>query len=500
MATGHSGARKRFEDLQRRLGQVWALNRPGVGVDHVLIALPSFSVGESLLSHYTSRIPSLEHRYLIAQLMAHRIKGCEIVFVSCAPPGDVMTEYYISLIPPELQDDARSRVRIVVVPDRTARSVAAKLLDRPDIIDGMRRSFRGRPAVIEPWNVTQDEVDLALQLDAPINGSAPDLWPLAFKSSGRRLFKQANVPVPYGREDVRTADDVVAAIQAIRRKRPETAGVVVKLDDSGAGDGNAVVDLHDLAGPDVVGAIRRRVDAMPDWFAEELTTGGVAEELIHGARFSSPSVQVDIQPDGQPVVLSTHEQVLGGESGHVYMGCRFPADPAYAAEIARYGIAVGEVLAGYGARGRFSVDFAAVQHRSGQWDVVALEINLRKGGTTHPFAVLRNLVPGMYSAEAGHWIASDGNPRFYSATDNLVDEHWVGLAPEKVIRAVRSAGLEFDMRAGAGVVLHMLSGLAIDGRFGLTAIGRSADEASGLYEATGEAVRDAVTTRGGAGG
>jgi hypothetical protein len=477
-----------FAELQKRLGAVWAFNTPGAGVEHVLVALPSFSVGESLLSHYTTRIPSLEHRYLLAQLMLHRISGCELVFVTCAPPEPDVLGYYVSLMP---SDDARSgakkRMHVVVVPDRTPRSVAAKLLDRPDLIDGLKRTIGGRPTFIEPWNVTDDEVELALRLDAPINGSAPSLWPLGFKSAGRKLFKEAGVPVATGSEDVRTPKDVVAAIKQIRHQRPDAPGVVIKLDDSGAGDGNVVVDLDASEPSDEDND--QRLAAIPDWFEEELVAGGVVEELIRGDRFTSPSAQVDILPDGQTVVLSTHEQVLGGENGQVYMGCRFPADPAYAAEIARYGYDIGRALAHRGARGRCSIDFAAAQLPSGRWRVVALEINLRKGGTTHPYSVLRNLVPGLYSAAAGRWIAADGSTRCYSATDNLIDERWCGVPPKAVIEAVRDAGLGFDHRRGTGVVLHMLSGLAIDGRFGLTAVGRSTDEAAQLYEATVSTVR-----------
>jgi len=56
-----------------------------------------------------------------------------------------------------------------------------------------------------------------------------------------------------------------------------------------------------------------------------------------------------------------------------------------------------------------------------------------------------------------------------------------------VIRAVAAEGLQFDARTGTGVVLHMLSCLAIDGRFGLTAIGRTPEQAADLYERTGHA-------------
>jgi len=68
-------------------------------------------------------------------------------------------------------------------------------------------------------------------------------------------------------------------------------------------------------------------------------------------------------------------------------------------------------------------------------------------------------------------------------TDNLLDESWVGLSAGPVIEAVRRAGLQLDHRSGLGVVLHMLSGLAIDGRIGLTAIGLDARHAQELHDA-----------------
>jgi hypothetical protein len=63
-----------FEELQAELGRAWSLNQPGMDVDHVLVALPSFSVGGSLLAHYASRIPALEHRSLVTHLMLHRLQ------------------------------------------------------------------------------------------------------------------------------------------------------------------------------------------------------------------------------------------------------------------------------------------------------------------------------------------------------------------------------------------------------------------------------------------
>ncbi|MEJ7765259.1 MAG: peptide ligase PGM1-related protein [Acidimicrobiales bacterium] len=469
-----------FEQLQQRLGEVLALNQPGATDEHVLVALPSYGLGESLLSHYVDRIPALEHRYLLGSFMLNRIESCEMIFISSAEPGQEVIEYYLSLVPPARRSSVRARLRCVTVPDASVRSVAEKLLDRPDIIASIRDSFAGRPAFIEPWNVTEHEVEVALRLGAPINGTDPRLWPLGYKSAGRKLFSAAGIPVPLGAEDVRTIDDVLAAVGAIKSARPEAKGVVIKHDNSGAGDGNVVIHLAGAAWSRA--DLRRRLEGLPTWYLKDLRLGGVVEELITGEAFSSPSMQIDLHPSGAVVVVSSHEQVLGGAESQVYMGCRFPADPEYAADLAHHGRLVGERLAGLGALGRVSVDFAAARNGA-RWDLAALEINLRKGGTTHPYATLRNLVPGHYEPDPGRWVVNDGSTRAYRATDNLVSEDRLGTPPADVIAAIDNAGLRFAHDTGTGVVLHMLSCLAVDGRLGLTAIGTSPAHAEELYEA-----------------
>jgi PGM1 C-terminal domain len=480
---------KTFEELQANLGAVWSLNRPGSAVDHVVVVLPSFSIGETLLSHYATRIPALEHRYLVTSLMLHRIEGCELIFLTCQAPGRRVLDYYASLVPRGHRASTKARFRVAVVPDDSPRPLATKLLDRPDLTEALRASLAGRRAFIEPWNVTEREVELAERLQVPIDGTPPRLWHLGFKSSGRRLFREAGVPEPPGREDVRTIDQLVLAIAEIRQQQPAATGVVVKHDNSAAGDGNAVIrfdELDEAASP--AGNAARGL-TLPDWYLRDLASGAAVEELITGSRFTSPSVQIELSPFGEVRILATHEQVLGGDSGQVYTGCRFPADPAYAAELARHGRAIGDLLARRGVVGRLSVDFAAVQNDSSNWQVYALEVNLRKGGTTHPYVVLSHLVPGSYDADAGAWQAADGRPRWYCASDNLIDESWLGLAPDAVIGAVAAAGLHFDARTGTGVVLHMLSCLAVDGRFGLTAIGRTPEQAADFYERTSLAVQ-----------
>ena len=476
---------ERFSALQMKLVDVLPLNSPDSDQPHVLVILPSFSIGETLLSHYGPRIPALEHRYLNALLLLGRIASCHVIYACTEAPRREVIETYFNMFAPERRDEIRRRFMLLAIPDQSYRPVATKLVEDPSLLAQIQALINGRPAFIEPWNVTENEVALALALDAPINGCAPELRSLGYKSAGRKLMRAAGVPVPHGIEDVRSLSEVVEAIASIRAARPNCPGVVVKHDDSVAGDGNAVLRFAD----DDRGW-RYKLEGLPSWYFEDLAKGGIVEELVTGSEFSSPSVQVDVLPGEQVEVLATHEQMLGGEDGQVYMGCRFPAETDYAPKLAEDGYAIGMALASKGFLGRFSVDFAVARDEGKPWRVFALEMNLRKGGTTHPYAALRNLVPGRYDTSTGQWLAQEGALRYYVSTDNLVDPIWTGLDPGHLLAALSNAGLLFDHSTRIGVVPHMLACLAIDGRFGITAIGETPAAAQALSAET-----EAVTAK-----
>ena len=123
----------------------------------------------------------------------------------------------------------------------------------------------------------------------------------------------------------------------------------------------------------------------------------IVEEFIEGQGKQSPSIQGIVHSDGSVDLISTHEQVLGGADDQVYLGCRFPCDEAYRLKLHEYGLQVAKSLSEKGARGRFGVDFIAAPEKPWDfenWDIYALEINLRQGGTTHPFETMHLLTQG----------------------------------------------------------------------------------------------------------
>src|SRR4028119_1061384 len=89
---------------------------------------------------------------------------------------------------------------------------------------------------------------------------------------------------------------------------------------------------------------------------------------MEGEEVRSPSVQCRINPIGEASVVSTHDQVLGGPSGQIFLGSTFPADAAYSRDLKEAGERVGEVLKKRGALGRFAIDFISMRRGGGGGD------------------------------------------------------------------------------------------------------------------------------------
>ncbi|MFC5728638.1 MULTISPECIES: peptide ligase PGM1-related protein [Nocardioides] len=487
--TSPTARRAGFDLLQHdELSAAWTADLPGSRTPHVVVGLPSFALDRAVYDHYGDRVPPLENRYLYVLLRA-REPATEVVFLSSLPAPADSLESYLSLVGAEERSRVLAKSRLVSADDPSWRPLAEKLLERGDIVDELRRYVGGRPAILEPWNIGPAEEELSVALGIPANATGTSRCHLATKSNGRRLLRTAGVAVPEGSEDVTSPAEVVAAIRRLLRLRPEVKEVVVKLDDSVAGDGNVTVPVSTVTGLDdgrddglddemaakTIGSL------LPPWYVETLRRGGVVEELIAEVEVRSPSAQAAIAPDGGVTVIGTHEQRLGGMNGQVFEGASFPALPEYAVELGRNAYDVGMELGRHGAVGRFSVDFVVSRHSPGDtWKVYGLEINLRKGGTTHTLGLMRLLRGGSYDAGRGQFVDAEGRVACYAATDNLLRPSWVGRPPRDVRQRLADAGLTYDHSTGTGVVVHLLDCLRVDGRMGYTALADSPEDAAEL--------------------
>ena len=214
--------------------------------------------------------------------------------------------------------------------------------------------------------------------------------------------------------------------------------------------------------------------------------GGVVEEMIEASEVRSPSVKMRIHPDGIPALVSSHEQVLGGKTGQVYLGCRFPARDDYRRAIQEHALRIGEVLGRQGVIGRFGIDFLLTRQEGGEWRAHALEINLRMGGTTPPYHALEFLTSGSLDMATGLFHAPTGQQKFYCATDNLKSPAYRGLLPEDLFEIALRHKIHYQPDSGTGVLFYMIGALSQYGKLGMTCIGDSREQADELFRRTVE--------------
>jgi hypothetical protein len=481
-----------FDDLQRAMPAVWESMQLGFA-DESVVVVPSIST-EGPGPKSGTIIQAMEERALFLLLLLRQPR-LRMIYVTSQPISESIIEYYLGLLPGVIPRHARARLTLVPVGDAAPGSLSAKLLERPKLLRQIRSLIPNvdRSHLI-PYNTTPLERDVALSLGIPMYGADPRLADLGSKTGCRRMFEELGVQCPVGAEDLHTIEDIVAGVQSMRLRRPTLSQAIVKLNEGVSGSGNATVDLHGLpasGAPGEAAAITERILGM-QLESEKLSLdvylnafeqhGGIVEERITGAALESPSVQMRALPDGTVELLSTHDQLLGGKSGQKYLGCVFPANPGYAALIAEPAMVIGRRLAELGTLGRFAVDFVVVQDDSGDWTPYAIELNLRKGGTTHPFLTLQFLTDGSYDGARGVFLTPTGSSKNLVATDHLEDDRLKALTVTDLFDVVVNHGLHFDQSRRTGVVFHMISCLTECGRIGLTAVGDTPEDARRLYE------------------
>jgi hypothetical protein len=482
----------RFAALQQKLVPLWhsieALNDD----EQTIVVVPSISI--DMLEGTSIRMQPYEERYLFLLLLLRQPRA-RLIYVTSQPILPSVIDYYLDLLPGVIPSHARPRLFPVPVLDGTSRPLTQKLLERPRLLERVRELIPNPDrAHLVPYNTTELERDLAVRLGIPMYAADPRHFDLGTKSGCRRLFDEEGVRHPLGTEDLWSLDDVVDAITDLRAQKPAIAQVLVKLNEGVSGEGNALVDLGgvpDPGDPEERAAIASALEAMTfeladatfaTYMAKLAERGGIVEERIPGDALTSPSVQLRITPLGVVELLSTHDQLLGGPEGQTYLGCVFPANPAYATTISRDAERIGARLAKEGVIGRLAVDFVASRNDDGEWDTYAIEINLRKGGTTHPFLTLQFLTDGTYDAETATFTAPSGKHKAFVASDAVKSSVYRGLTPDDLFDIAVRHRLHFDQSRQTGIVFHMLASLTEDGHFGMTAVGDDPAEASQIYD------------------
>ena len=485
-----SDSHAEFDQLQKKLVPLWRSIERFNQDPQTIVVVPSMSI-DAIDSGAV--IQAYEERFLFLLLLLRQPRA-RLIYVTSRTILPSIIDYYLDLLPGVIPSHARQRLFLPSPMDGSVRPLSEKLLERPRLIERIRSLIMDPDrAHLVPFNTTNREKELALQLGIPMYGADPKFFPLGTKSGCRKIFNEEHVPHPLGRENIGSKEDLINALVAMRVAKPGIEQVMVKLDEGVSGEGNAVIDLRGLPSLLVKSMLEERLRAMKfelpgttydNYMTKLQERRGVVEERIIGEEFRSPSVQLRVTPLGKVELLSTHDQLLGGPTGQSYLGCVFPADTAYASQITQEAAKVGSRLAKEGVIGRFALDFVVVRAKDGKWEPYAIEINLRKGGTTHPFLTLQFLTDGSYDTETGIFTAPNGQQKFFVASDHVESPRYRTLTPDDLFDIVVRHKLHFDQTRQTGVVFHMMSALGELGRTGLTAVGNSHEDAQATYERT----------------
>lgn len=493
---------EQFQQLQAQLCDRWqSIDVFDRGVYDILV-IPSLSLDQRELA----KIQGIHHyeERLLFSVIRLRNPRTRLIYVTSQPIHPSVVDYYLQLLPGVPFSHARDRLLLLCAYDSSLKPLTQKILERPRLMERIRHALRPGQSYMTCFNSTPLERELAVQLQMPLFGLDPDLLNWGTKSGSRQIFAECDVPHPDGSSLVYNAEDLAVVAAELWERQPHLQRIVIKLNEGFSGEGNALLKLDHLqdmapgtaSHAQRIGAIYRsfhqlRFQAPNETWANFSSRipelGAIAEAFIEGEEKRSPSVQVCIKPSGEIDILSTHDQILGGPDGQIFLGCKFPADEAYRLRLQEWGYRIGENLAKKGALERFSADFIAVHHPEHrgdpekEWDIQAIEINLRKGGTTHPFMTLRLLTNGHYETETGLFYDHEGNPKYYIASDNLQKPHYKGLLPNDLMDIIAHHRLHFNSATEVGTAFHLIGCLSEFGKLGLTSIGNSYDEADAIY-------------------
>ena len=476
-----------YERLKPQLATLWKDVFPSNDSHYTSVILPSVSTdAQTLLRHGEALVYEEVLLFLLIRL---RNPKARVIYLTSLPLPPSVREYYLQFLAGIPASHAAARLTFLSAHDASPRPLAEKILERPRLVERIRASIPDPSrAYLTVLRATTLERRLALRLGVPMNAADPEVQALCTKSWARKVLREAGLEVPFGCEDLRDAHDLARALLELMRRRPGLRRAIVKLDQSYWDEGNALVTLpreptRERAAAALRGLASSRGDeSAEDYLARWARTGGVVEEFLEDVS-GVASGQVRINPRGQVVLTSSHEEIRGGTAGFLSEGCRFPAPDSCRERVQAGAMQVGGLLAERGLVSRLSVEFL-VRERTSEREPVRLaatEINLGVGGTTHPLLAVRFLCEGALEPGSGYFLSVTGRPKFYRATDRLAAPAYRGLLPEDLVEIATLHGLGYSPQTESGALFYMLGALSEHGWVGMVAIGNTREEAEAVH-------------------
>ena len=230
-----------FQQLQANLRDRWRSTDEFDTQERHILVVPSLSLDQEELqkiegvTHYEER--------LLFSLIRLRNPNTRLVYVTSQPLHPSIVDYYLELLPGIPSSHARERLTLFAAYDGSRKPLSQKLLERPRLLERLRKALDPQRAYMTCYNSTPWERDLSLALGLPLLALDPDLLHWGTKSGSREIFKRCGIPHPLGSELVFDPADLATAVATVWEQDPSLGRMVIKLNEGFSGEGNALLDL-----------------------------------------------------------------------------------------------------------------------------------------------------------------------------------------------------------------------------------------------------------------
>ena len=199
--------------------------------------------------------------------------------------------------------------------------------------------IEGQQCYIVPGKVSDADIQLSIQLSVPILSGSPDTMCFSTKSGAKRIFAQAEIPMPIGAHDINSQKYFYEQLTRLIAENIYVNTWIFKIDDEHNGRGHAslavdgiktVVELrkHKVQ---MTEAIQRKLQEVMEkivpkkakiaqsglyrswdaYITRFCKVGGVIEAtpVCPATQISMPSVSLFIEPNGDTKLIGTFDRI-----------------------------------------------------------------------------------------------------------------------------------------------------------------------------------------------
>jgi len=317
---------------------------------------------------------------------------------------------------------------------------------------------------IDTYQNTIEEKKFSQRVDVPLYTNPKIGSKYGTKSGFRKLAKLLNLPMTKGYPELRSLNEVKGACFDLFKEGIET--IVIKIDEGVSGAGatkltrtlfsswsEAEQDQHILTA----------ISKIPQMNKESAV---IVEEWRNDI-VSSPSIQLEIRPDGQVLIVSIHDQLLEGDEKW-YVGCSYPPATLTGSQEKQMrdgALLFADELVKKGYEGFLGLDTIITSEGDLYW----VEANIRKPGTFYPRIIAEKLNGGTL----------DGI--FYIASDFTIAA-LTGISFERLNKKLRD--FMYPIHGNKkGIVLYNTGALRDAGRFDIVCLAHTKGEAKDIFDA-----------------